>query len=110
MCAATDKIGAIQILKPIVWSPVQHLPKIVRQIKSRPAIDLVVGLPIIWSEHALVADPIPYAVDSDAFNLVKSQFTEARCFAPPIDVWMTMRDRNEQVEGAHVFWAQASGR
>ena len=71
------------------------------EIEGRPAVDFVVVLPVVGREHLFVSNTLADAADADAFHLVEGHLAKPCSFPPPVDVWMAMRHRDQQVERAH---------
>ena len=98
MGAAPNQVHAFQIFEAVVWPHVQHLPKIVREIKGCASVDLVVVLPMIRSDHPFVADSLAHVGHTNFIELIQCDFTESRGFAAPVDIWMAVRDGYKQIE------------
>ncbi len=68
MSTASHQIDPIHVLEPVSRTKTDHLTDVVSQIERRSPIDLVLVLPIGWSEHALDANP---SLDIDNSNLLE---------------------------------------
>ena len=98
MGATPDEVHPFKVFEAVVRTEVEHLAEIVGEIERRPAVDLVVILPVIRRDHLLKADPLPDAVDPHPLELVEGHLAVARGLAAPVDVGVAVGDRDQQVE------------
>ena len=101
MRAATNEINALQVLEPISRSEMQHLAQIVREVERRPAIDLMLPLPIGRSEHSLEANPSLDVVDAHLTKLPDDQVAKPSPLTRPVHVRMLMRYGHQNIKRTH---------
>ena len=71
MGAAADEVNPIDIFEAVVRAQMQHLVEAVREVKSRPLVNLILRVPIVGSNDALETDPLLHILEAGFLNLAE---------------------------------------
>ena len=76
----------------------EHLAQVVCEIERRTTVDAVVILPIVRSDLMFDANAVANVAQANRGQPIKCQFAKRSGFFLPIDVWVLMRDWDQDVD------------
>src|SRR5688572_18366816 len=81
----------------------QQLAKTMGKVERRPLVNLIRTVPIVWSDHPLIANALLEIRVTSARCLTQQELPKALPITIPVNVRMLMTHRRKKIQRAHAL-------